>query len=113
MRLTYSHKYLINPSVYGTTRTENLQNVDKMPQDPQRGRKSPWNWVEQKKEEKRREKEKQCGLGRLPLLGSWKKEKNPEIKERIPEKISKEIIAENFPNMVKKTFTQAEESPTG
>ena len=51
------HKYIRNTSTRGTTPTEHLLKAGKRPQTSQKARKSPRNWVRQKKKEKIETKE--------------------------------------------------------
>ena len=75
VKLTYFYKYIENPFICGIIYPDNLLNADRRPQNSERERKSPQNWVGQKKEEKRRNKVGQdmCpwqGVGRVHSLGS-------------------------------------------
>ena len=47
----------------GTTLTEHLLNTGRRPQTPKRARKSPLNWIEQKKKKKNKEREKGIRMG--------------------------------------------------
>lgn len=51
---SYSHKFIENPFICGNIHSKNLLNSDKRPQDSYRVKKTLWNWVGIKKEEKRR-----------------------------------------------------------
>ena len=59
------HRYIKNTSTCGTTLTEHLLNADRRPQTSKRARKSPCNWVGQKK--KKKKKEKGIKTGPVPL----------------------------------------------
>ena len=58
MGLTFSHKYIKNTSTCGMILTEHLLNAGRRPQTSKRARKSPCNWVGQKKKEEKRERER-------------------------------------------------------
>ena len=45
----------------GTTLTEHLLNTGRRPQTPKRARKSPLNWIEQKKKKKIKRERKESG----------------------------------------------------
>ena len=64
------HKYIKNISTCGTTPTEHLLNAGRKPQTSKKVRKSPCNWVGQKKKEKKKERDKGIGMGPAPLGGS-------------------------------------------
>ena len=52
MKLTYSNKYIENTSTFGIIHRKNLLNAGKRPQDSDKARKSLWNLIGQKKEER-------------------------------------------------------------
>ena len=62
------HKYIKNTSTCGTVPTEQLLNAGRGPQTSKKARKSPHNWVGQKKKEKKRDKG--IRMGPDPLGGS-------------------------------------------
>ena len=62
MALTFSHKYIKNTSTCGTVLTEHLLNAGRRPQTPKRARKSPHNWVGQKKKGKKKKREREKGI---------------------------------------------------
>ena len=61
------HRYIKNTPTRGTTPTEHLLNAGRRPQTSKKARKSPRNWVGQKKTEK---KDKGIGGEPAPLRGS-------------------------------------------
>ena len=64
MALTFSHKYIKNTSTCGTVLTEHLLNAGRRPQTPKRARKSPHNWVGQKKKGKKKKERERKESGR-------------------------------------------------
>ena len=72
MELPSSHKYVKNKC--GTILTEHLLNAVRRPQTSKGAKKSPCNWIGQKKK-KKREREKGIWMGPVPLGGSCERVK--------------------------------------
>ena len=89
MELTSSHKYIKNTSTCGTLLTEHLLNAGRRPQTSERARKSPCNWVGQKKEEKLK-REKGTMMGPEPLGGSCER-RNVSTPWEIPSLVGRSV----------------------
>ena len=79
-RSPYHHRYIKNTSTCGTTPTEHLLNAGRRPQTSQKARKSPCNWVGQKKKEKK-EEIKESGWDLCLWEGAEKEEKFLHIRK--------------------------------
>ena len=58
-----------NTSTCGTIPTENLLNAGRRPQTSKKARKSPRNWVRQRKKKKKKERERQRNQNRTFVSG--------------------------------------------
>ena len=70
VEFTFCHKYIKDTPARGMILTEHLLNPGRRPQTFKRVRKSPHNWVGQKKKGKKKKREKGTGTGSVPLGGN-------------------------------------------